>query len=321
MNIIDWRDHSLKGQNIFIAPKNDLTIELAQELKQQGITCDYFVDSYKDDIDCIKPSSLGDGKIVLIYSPNYWKEISQALTSQRLFFFHVTRDGETISEEKQFAGYNCDHQFNALITQRAFWKSHLDKHLKDELPLLEYGFAWGDPNNENDPLGNYKKIKEQVQNYSKNSSHSLEIGTLGGKWTQYLLKSAKITCIDINSVMIDAIKKRYPESLKKIGFYISSGNELSGINSEDVDFIFCIDTLVRSSTKIIYNYIEEISRVLRNNGVALLHLPSNQIPGSEERGFTALDINQFRKIFSQKFSNISIDSDILVHGVLITLKK
>jgi len=314
--------HSLnEKQALYIAPKNTLTIGLEQELKRHGITVQGFIDNFKSDKDCIQANSVTQRSNILIFSPNYWQEIAHSLTIHQRFIFHISEIGETISTLEEFTEYDEQYQFNSLLTQKSYWSTHLQDHISKKSSMEKYGYEWGDPENAKDPLGNYLAILNKVKHYAKNSNHSLELGTLGGKWTKYLLASKRVTCVDINPIMIDAIKNRYPDNLHQIDFYVTSGSELTDVKSGSIDFLFCIDTLVRSSSSIILDYVKEISRVLSSNGTALIHFPSKHINGSVERNFTAFDHNEIQTIYHDVFERINIDLTTLQHGALVTLLK
>lgn len=321
MNIQQWLIEVVKGEEIFIAPKNDIATELMSELSEYGAGCSKFVDTYKNDADVVRPDNLSEKDIVLIYSPNYWKEIASAAKQANVYVYHVFSDSENIESIDTFSGYADLDQFNTLLGQRLFWDKHLKEHMARTQDFDDYGFSWGDPENANDELGNYKAISLSLKKLITSDSHVLELGTLGGKWTRYLTEAKKITCVDINSAMVDAITQRYPSELHKIEFYISKGDELSGVDNDSVDVLFCIDTLVRSSELIINSYLSEISRVLCEGGVALLHLPSNKVLGSVERGFTDLNIDEFLTNHQNGFSCVEVDSETLTHGVFLKLQK
>lgn len=321
MKIAEWFTEKVKGRAIYLAPKNDLTMALASELALLGFKNKGFVDSFKIENDVIHPNQLTQEDALLIFSPNYWQEIVSASKIADVYIFYSDVTGDNVGWAKNFEGYADDCSFNSLFAQRMFWTKHLKEYMDTNQSLSDYGFSWGDPESSNDELGNYLSIAKQLQSLISKSSHVVELGTLGGKWTKYLLEARKITCVDINDAMISAITIRYPESIKKIDFYVSSGDELHGVDDNSADVIFCVDTLVRSSVEIILSYLQESFRVLKPGGVALFHLPSNKIAGSVERGFTDLSIDSLLEPLQSMFSRTQIDNSTLKHGALLMLEK
>ena len=185
----------------------------------------------------------------------------------------------------------------------------------------EYGYEWGDPDNSNDQLGNYLSIKQKLLSSISDNTVVLEIGTLGGKWTRYLLPAKRIICVDINSYFIAYIKKLFPDSIDKLTFYVSEGNELNGVIDSSVDLIFTMDTLVRVEKEYIYDYFKEMKRVLRPNGKIICHLPNSDIADSQARKFTRLSSAEIKKLAQKYFSNYTIDSNTITHGSILFASK
>lgn len=94
-------------------------------------------------------------------------------------------------------------------------------------------------------MGNYRKIKVDI----------LDLGCVGGKWTQYMLKAHRIFCVDLCDKFFNYIRKNLP--CDNIKFYKTRGNELWGIEDNSIDFIFSMDALVRVKKK----YIRAYSRI------------------------------------------------------------
>jgi len=210
---------------------------------------------------------------------------------------------------------------NTLEFQKRYWKQSILNY--DSLDSRLFGYAWGDPNEaetrESDGriLGNYLRIKEDyLLPFVGNSSTILELGSGGGKWTQYLLKAKHIICVDLVDESFDYIKAHLPYA--NITFYKTSGNELAGIRDHTVDFIFSMDTLVRVPKNFIFDYFKEFARVLEPNGKMCLHLPCNDIPGSVERKFVALSRDDIEALcISNGFKNFDVDYRAIKHGIIL----
>jgi len=321
MLIATWIREVVGEREFYIAPKNDIAEGLHEEISKLGGIHNLYVDSFKNDTDVLHPKLLKKTDIVLVYSPNYWQEISAAIPSNYIYICQVESTSLSVYPIDSFKGYADTVISNTLFGQRTIWKNHLLNHISNKKDFSTYGFEWGEPESEDQELGNYKQIVNILEKNISGNDHVLELGTLGGKWTKYLLKAKRITCVDINDVMIDVIKSRYPKEVSKIDFYISQGDELNGIDNCSIDLVFCIDTLVRSSETIIKSYLREMCRVVANGGIVFLHLPSNDMVGSIERGFTLIDPNNIVTYAKRYFSNVDSDNKLLTHGILLTLKK
>lgn len=212
---------------------------------------------------------------------------------------------------------------NTLSFQKKHWKNSFLRYDFNNKKL--YGYDWGDPNKNATKekngkiLGNYKKIKDDyLLPYLNKHCNILEIGSCGGKWTQFMLKANKIFCVDLNNEFFEYIKKKLPST--KIRFYKTSGNELKGIKDNSINLIFSMDTFVRIPKKFIFDYFKEFSRILKTNGKACIHLPCDDIPGSKERKFVNLSRKDIKKLcIDNEFKNFDIDDKVIKHGIILRI--
>lgn len=143
----------------------------------------------------------------------------------------------------------------------------------------------------------------------------MDIGSLGGKWIQFLLSADRIICVDINDLGFEYIRRKLPT--EKITFYLTEGNELTGIPTGTVDVVFSMDTLVRTSKQTIREYIFESARVLREGGSIFLHLPCEEQPDSRSRAFAPLRLREIERFCRDaQFTQIRIDKQVIKHGVI-----
>ncbi len=204
---------------------------------------------------------------------------------------------------------------NQVEFQRQHWASAL---LKEDWDANKpYGYSWGDPENPKDPLGNYLYVKNRFLSWVDPDKVVLEIGSLAGKWVQYMIHAKRVICVDINDVGFSYIKKRFPQN-SNLEFYLTKGEELNGIESGTVDLVYSMDTLVRVPKACIRNYVLEAHRVLKESGRIALHLPCSEIPGSQERNFVKVSLSELVDYYTEAgFRDIVIDIVSLVHGVFI----
>jgi SAM-dependent methyltransferase len=311
---------TLKNQSIYLAPKNNITEYFAIKLEQHNIHIKGYIDNFRNDHDTHKSQAIKSDDFVLIYSPNYWKEIAKDLaTSHRYIIDHTLN----LIPFSNFTHYiqPASLDVNSLPIQKLIWHRHLKEHIRQGGAITTYGYSWGDPENAQDPLGNYLHILNQLQQMINNQKTVLEIGTLSGKWTQYMFQAKKIICVDINNLFIDVIKERFPDQQHKLAFYISQGNELDGIASNSIDTIFCMDTLVRVEKQYIFDYIAEINRILTTRGEALIHLPNSDINECKERKFTTISTDEIEQEVKKYFTSYTLDHNTIIHGTLVHMKK
>ncbi len=216
--------------------------------------------------------------------------------------------------------YGQSYEPNTPFFQKTHWR---DEILNYDINIERlYGYDWGDPNEaetrelDGRILGNYLKIKNDYLTPMINDCTVLEIGSCGGKWTQYMLNAQHIICVDLNDEFFNYIKGHIP--CDNITFYKTSGNELAGIENHSVDFIFSMDTFVRIPKKSIFDYFKEFARVLRPGGKICLHLPCNDIPGSVERKFIDLSGGEIKTLcISNGFKDYDIDEQTIKHGIIL----
>jgi ubiquinone/menaquinone biosynthesis C-methylase UbiE len=128
-----------------------------------------------------------------------------------------------------------------------------------------------------------------------------------------------ITLVDLSDELLPTLKKK----IGKFNFYKTKGDELLGINSNSIDFIFSMDSLVRvPNLNYLRNYFSEFKRILTPQGEILIHLPCNQISGCRMRGFTRLSLAEIKEICHiNDFIIKDLNMKILEHGILLSASK
>lgn len=204
--------------------------------------------------------------------------------------------------------------------QKIIWQQDLRDKAKNLITEF-YGYGWGDPEKSDNPLGNYRKIKnELLLPRITDSAVVMEIGFLGGKWTQYLIKAKKIILVDLDEFCFKWLRPKLKHN--DVTFYKTKGNEVAGIEKGSIDFIFSVDTFVRVPKKAIFNYFKDFAKVLRPGGRLLIHLPCREIPGSAQRHFVDLSFDEIKKMcVLNGLGNYKIHSDLLIHGVILEAVK
>lgn len=228
------------------------------------------------------------------------------------------KDAILVDFPRAVKGFLKTIKYNFPWYQKRHWKKELQKYDWNQKKL--FGYEWGDPENSNDRWGNYLEIKKRLLFHISPTSTVLEIGSLGGKWTQYMVHARKVICVDVNALGFAYIKKKLPYG--NISFYLTRGDELEGIANNTVDVLFSVDTLVRVPKKFIKRYFMEANRVLKPGGRVLLHLPCTQKPVSRAKGFTRLSLKEIEQYCAESlFEDMNIDENIIIHGIILEARK
>ena len=87
------------------------------------------------------------------------------------------------------------------------WEKKLIEFLEKNPEKEEYfGERWGNP----ETRQILKKIRENFVNPFVNEEHiAIEIGSGGGRWTQYLLNFKRLYCVDLNQKMFNYLIDRF----------------------------------------------------------------------------------------------------------------
>lgn len=208
---------------------------------------------------------------------------------------------------------------NTIAWQRRHWDKELAMEAASSWEVL--GYRWGDPQQPDDRLGNYRHVLELLQGSLNPDACVLEIGSYGGKWTQYMLSARKVICVDLFDRSFDMLRRRFGER-ENLQFYKTKGDELRGIASASVDLIFSMDTLVRVPLGAIRRYLCETHRVLASGGGMILHLPCDALDMSRRKVFTRLSQAWIDRMASEAgFRDHTIDLKTLRHGALLLGRK
>ncbi len=98
-----------------------------------------------------------------------------------------------------------------------------------------------------------------------------EIAPGYGRWTQYLLPECdQYVGVDLASRCVDACRQRF-SSFDHARFEVNDGRSLAVLENDSVDFVFSFDSLVHVEADVIGQYLIELARVLKRDGIAWLH--------------------------------------------------
>jgi ubiquinone/menaquinone biosynthesis C-methylase UbiE len=98
----------------------------------------------------------------------------------------------------------------------------------------------------------------------------VEIGPGAGRFTEVLLpKCQKLIAVDTSPTMIELLKERFADE-SKIEYHLSKGKGLPEIPDASVDAAFSYGVFVHLQHWDIFNYLQELNRVLKPGGKALI---------------------------------------------------
>lgn len=129
----------------------------------------------------------------------------------------------------------------------------------------EWSSAWGGT-----PMQWYGSVFPRIRRFLP-ADNVLEIGPGFGRLTEYLKEYARhLIVVDISEKCIDECKKQFTND-KHLEFYVNDGKSLDMIEDNSIDFIFSHDALTFAEAPELNEYIRQISRKLKKNGVAYIH--------------------------------------------------
>ena len=152
----------------------------------------------------------------------------------------------------------------------------------------------------------------------------IDLGCLTGKWIGHLVPYAEeIICVDLIDDGFWFIKERYQNQECKFKFYITKGNELEGVDTDSVDLIFSIDSLMRTPITNIDEYFVEFGRVMKKGSTLCLHLAAENSGIPETKNMPILSEEHIKGLCdSNNLEFVKLDPNILNLGsVLVATRK
>ncbi len=117
----------------------------------------------------------------------------------------------------------------------------------------------------------------------------VEIGPGHGRWSQAIAPACStLILVDLSPNCIAYCQQRLA-AYANVLYLVNDGWQLSGIADNSVDFVWSYDCFVHLEAAVLQSYLDEIKRVLRPNGKAMLHHPGRhhwwrQLAGLERLG-------------------------------------
>jgi ubiquinone/menaquinone biosynthesis C-methylase UbiE len=215
-----------------------------------------------------------------------------------------------------------------LLDKYVLWKTRdkevidLPSHTVDENRKIwnfydwsKLGEEWGektpDPEKWRSDL-----LEKMMFHYLQPDSFILEIGPGGGRWSQYLQKIArKLILVDIAIACLNLCKKRF-EDMTNIEYHLIEHDNIDFLPSESIDYVWSYDVFVHINPSDVERYVANISRILKNNGIAIIHHSGGEYESVSEElsGFRSkLTADKFREYVTSKGMKMIEQNRDLVH--------
>ena len=99
----------------------------------------------------------------------------------------------------------------------------------------------------------------------------LEIAPGHGRWSKEMVNRCKeLILVDLSPNCIEYCKELFG-SHHHVRYIVNDGKTLTGVENNYVDFVWSYDSFVHMDKDTIGSYLEEINRVLRPGGKAIIH--------------------------------------------------
>jgi SAM-dependent methyltransferase len=142
-----------------------------------------------------------------------------------------------------------------------------------------YGLQWGDPQT----MPALKRVRDCfILPYVHPDRTALEIGPGGGRWTRYLLGFDRLYVVDYHQALLDELARSFRTPYLKL--IKNSGADLLGIADESVDFAFSFGVFVHLELAVIENYFQELRRVLKPDGCAVIQYSDKTKEAARQHG-------------------------------------
>jgi SAM-dependent methyltransferase len=181
-----------------------------------------------------------------------------------------------------------------------------------------FGDRWGDPESFAPLLEARRRF---IDPYFVPGGTVLEIGSGGGRWTQYFLDAGELIVVEFNAEAFDYLRARFPR--RPFTAYHTSGYEMHGVETASVDFLFTFDVFVHLEPSGIAEYLHEIERVLRPGGVAVVHYGDiRKDIARDNPGFARMTRAIMESLIAETaLRTIDHDDTIMFHSNLVALAR
>jgi SAM-dependent methyltransferase len=143
-----------------------------------------------------------------------------------------------------------------------------------------------------------------------NGGTIVELGCYDGYHIPWFARADKIICVEVFEESFDYIKDKFSDIEQEIVYYKTHGNELSGIPSDSVDFIFARNCINRMSLDNVKSYVLDFKRVLRSGGRFI----ANVAHSSQVTSFNKAPVDVPYKFTEEDLTSIFDWANLLITG-------
>ena len=195
------------------------------------------------------------------------------------------------------------------------WATNLSQFNRGEIKGRHYGDQWGDPETQAHLM---QVVERFINPYVGKNVTALEIGSGGGRWTQYLLPCKKIYCVELNPEMFVYLKKRFPGE-KHIRYIQTGGSDFPGIPDQAISFAFTFGTFVHLDIEIIRNYILNMTRIMQHDGKISIQFSNKKKEMAKNNpDFSDNGPDKMVPLLEEcNFDVVEVDDDLLPHSTIL----
>lgn len=202
------------------------------------------------------------------------------------------------------------------------WNRKWQRMIEEFEPSREevfFGDRWGNPLSFRPLILVRQRF---IEPYLKPGQTVLEIGSGGGRFTQFLLGADQLIVVELNPASFDFLRRRFPR-YPNFRFYRTTGYEMRGIADASADFAFSFDVFVHIEPQGILKYLKEIERVLKPGAAAVIHYGDvGKKIARDNPGFSRMTRRRMLELTAQTGLKVAEhDSSIMFHSNLAALRK
>lgn len=197
------------------------------------------------------------------------------------------------------------------------WQDDVIAWEQNETPD-HYGNQWGDP----EQVDILAKIRDRfITPYVYPSKTALEIGSGGGRWTQYMLGFGRTICVDIHDEMFHYLIERFG-AVPQLSFCKTNGTEFPGIQARSVDYAFTFGTFVHLDPPIIAAYLASLRPILAPGANVVIQYADKDKPMAAENDGFAMTTGPIMRgmIEAAGYTVVEEDTETLPHSNVVRLQ-
>jgi cyclopropane fatty-acyl-phospholipid synthase-like methyltransferase len=183
-----------------------------------------------------------------------------------------------------------------------------------------YGDQWGLVEDRDELMTVRRKFLDPFVSGNK---VCLEIGSGGGRWTQYLLGCRELVCVELNREMFDYIRGRFNDP-QNVSYVTTNGHDLPSVPHDHVDFIFSFGTFVHLEMETIARYVESMALVMKPGADVVLQVSNRHKRQAltDKPSFSDNSPEFMVDTFSRNGIRVlDVDNDVLLHSTMIHGRK